>query len=359
LIGPEITGENISDLIWESEHEQKRKPGRPREIDPESLSRAVNDLQFVLEQNWGEVGWLLREAKSISDVRDAFAKIVHQSCSYLEPFTDDQTRETNPNELRALRKSVAELQERHSRNYVQRQSAQDVFDRASKARATDSDPLKQAQIQAILSDLEYKSHELDSLEKASRTELESLRTQLKEREASFAQAEILRFLESNRRQFTPLNVACAMAGLPHVTARVSCERCRKYGINPSHGIAFEMFQTIERTVPEPIRDLGRSIDIMREHLLSRPHNSLASAAQLRKNWYFLESAIRGAARDTRVQYGSLTFRIFAEYCRTSTSHSAAEEILAQANWLLRDGEEPEPERSPSWGPPRKSSTNRR
>lgn len=341
MIGPELTGEDFSDLTWESEHEQNRKPGRPREIDPESLSRAVNALQFVVEQNWGEVGWLLREAKSISDVRNAFAKIVHQSCGYLEPFTGDQTRETNPNELRALRKRVADLQERHRRDYARRQSARGVFDRASEAIATDSDPEKQVQIGEILSDLGYKSHEADSLEQASRMKLESLRTQLKESEAYFAQAEILRFLESGRRKFTPLKVSCAMAGLPHVTARVSCELCTKHGINPPHGAAFEMFRTIERVVPEPIRNFGCSIGAMREHLLSGPHSDSPHAAQLRKNWYFLESAIRSAARETDAPCGSLAFRIFAEYSRTSTSHSAAEAVLAKSNELLKIGQEPD------------------
>jgi hypothetical protein len=230
-----------------------------------------------------------------------------------------------------------ELQEQHRRDYARQQSAQEAFDRASEARHSDSDPVRKQELQSIVSDLGYKSQEADSLEQKSRVELESFRSQLKESEAYFAQTEILGFLESNRRKFTPLNIACAMAGLPRVTARVSCERCAKYGINPPHDITFEMFQTIERMVPEPIRDLGRSIDTLRAHLLTGPHNHLAHAVQLRKNWYFLESAVRSAARDTHAQRGSLAFRIFAEFSRTSTSHSDIEAALAQANRLLKDG----------------------
>jgi hypothetical protein len=253
---------------------------------------------------------------------------------------------------------VVELKERHRCDHVRRQNAQEILDRASVARALDSDQVKQAQIQAILLDLGCKSQEAESLEQKSRMELESHRTQFMQCEAYFAQAEILGFIESNRRQFTPKNMACAMAGLPHVTARVSCERCAEYGIKPLHGMAFEMFQTIERMVPEPIRDLGCSIDRIREHLLNGPHNCLAHAAQLRKNWFFLESAIRTAARDTGAERGSLTYRIFAEYSRTSTSHSAAKAVIAQANRLLKDGEEPELEQGPSWGPPRKGRAKR-
>ena len=191
----------------------------------------------------------------------------------------------------------------------------------------------------FLSDLAIKSQEADALEESSRVKLNSLRTLLRDRGAYFAQAEIFAFLKSNRRQFTPLNVARAMAGLPHVTARVSCELCAKNGFNSVHGFEFEKFRTIERVVSEPIRDSGRSIDAMREDLLNGPRDYLPHAAQLRKNWYFLESAIRSAASNTTAKRGSLAFRIFAEYSLTSTSYSAAEAVLAQANRLIKDGEE--------------------
>lgn len=82
--------------------------------------------------------------------------------------------------------------------------------------------------------------------------------------------------------------------------------------------------------------------------------SLACAVQLRRNWQFLKSAVRSADRDTHAQRGSLAFRIYAEYNRTSTLQSAVEAALAQPNRLLKDGEETEPERRVSWGPPRKS-----
>jgi hypothetical protein len=51
---------------------------------------------------------------------------------------------------------------------------------------------------------------------------------------------------------------------------------------------------------------------------------------------------------------SLAFRIFAEYSKTSKSHSAVEAVLAQENRLLKDGEEPELERGPAWDQHHKS-----
>ena len=358
MIGPELTGEDFSGLPRKSEHERTRKPGRPREIDPESLGRAVNELQFVLEQNWGVAGWLLREAKSISDVRNAFGKIVYQRCGYLEPFREPLTRETSLQELRSLRKRVAEVQERHRRNYERCQHAQETCERTFYAWAAECDPVKRAEIQTYRPAFARTYEEAESLAKSSSAEQESLRSELRECEAYFAQSEILSSIQSSRHRFTPLKVARAMAGLPRITARASCDLCTKHGINLPDGIAFEIFRTIERAVKEPVRDLGRSIDTIREYLLNGPHNGLAHAVQLRKNWYFLESAIRSAARDTDAERGSLAFRIFAEFSGTSTSHNAVEAVLAQANRLLKDGEEPELERGPIWGPPLKSRAKR-
>lgn len=358
MIGPELHGEDFSEATWKSEHEQKRKLGRPRKINPESLSRAVKELQFVLEMNWGIVGWLLLQAKTLSDVRNAFAKIVTQNCGYLEPFRYEQSRKTTPSELRALRKRVAELEERHTRDFVRWQSAREALDRASDVRATDHIPVIRGQIQTIFYDLAFKSQEAQSLEQASRMDFESFRTQLKESEAHFAQTEILRFIESNRRQFSPLSVARAMAGIPHVTARVSCELCTKYEIKLSHGIEFEMFRAIERILQVQMCDPGRSIDGMREHLLNSLKSDLPYATQLRKNWHFLEMAIRSAAHDTTAQPASLAFRIFADYSRTSRSHSGVDAVLAGANRLLKDGDDPELERGPYWRTPQQSHTRR-
>jgi hypothetical protein len=329
-------------------HEQKRKPGRPLEVDPDALRRAVSELNWVLELNWGVVGWLLLEAKSRSDVREAFSKIVNQNSGCLEPFRDPRTQRTTSQELRTLRKKLPDIQERHRCDYSHLQRSKESCERAFNAWAAESDPVKQAQIQQVRAGLASEFDHAEALEQASRLALESLRIELREREAYFAQSEILRHLESNRRQFTPSNVARAMAGLPRVTARVSCDQCAKHAIEPPSGIAFPIFQAIQRTVREPLRDLGTSIEIMRELLLNGSGSNLPYARQLRKDWYFLEAAIRLAARDERAPKGSLPYRIFAEYYRTSTSHSVAESVLAKAHRLLKEGEDPEQDQGPYW-----------
>lgn len=309
--------------------EQKPKLGRPPEIEASALRRAVMELQFALEQNWGIVGWLLREAKTPSDVRYAFASIVTQNCGYLEPFTEYPTCETTMQNLRRLRKQVVGVQEQHRQNYARRQYAKEKCERTFDAWSAESDPVKRAELQSFRPDLAWKFEEADSLAQSSSSELGSLQIHLRECEASFAQAEILRFLESNRRRFAPKNVALAMAGLPRVTARVSCEQCGKFGINPPDGIAFNVFRIIDNAIQESVRDLGHTIDSMRARLLYGPDCHLDGAEQLRNNWYFLESAIRSTLRDTKAQPGSFPFRIFAEYQKRLSCQSTIEMLKAE------------------------------
>src|SRR5258707_2563565 len=101
-MGPQLVGEDFLGYPLESTGSGEPKPGRPSEIDSETLRRNVSALQFVLEQNWGEVGWLLKQAKAEADVRAAFEKIVNPRCNLLGPFTKDHV--CSQTALRPLRK---------------------------------------------------------------------------------------------------------------------------------------------------------------------------------------------------------------------------------------------------------------
>ena len=330
-MGPELVGEDSFGYPSESKGTGAPKPGRPPEIDAETLRRNVIEIKFVLEQNWGEVGWLLKQANTEADVRVAFARIVNPRCNLLEPFTRDHICTTTA--LRQLRKKAKTSRERHGRHFADMQCAHKICERGFDAWVADSDSVTRAQIQIERAKFARDYEEASSLEQKSRTEWEALRIELEECEAHFAQSEILTHIQGDRRRFTPLNVARAMAGLPLVTARVSIESCTKYGINPQYGVTFDMFRTIERLLKEPINDLGRAKDVVRNHLVRGPDKNLPHVTELRKNWYFLESAIRLAARDSSAPYGSLPFRVFAEYTKITSSYSAAEALLADAHRL--------------------------
>lgn len=332
----ELPGEDFFRDIPSADGNVRRKRGRPSEINPERLRQDANDLNFALEENWGEVGWLLWQAKTISDVRYAFRSIVNPQCHLLEKFRRDRTRSTTGSELRAIRVKLLEAIRCHRERLAQLRFASDRYKRAARAETVEADPLKRARLQMILSVLATNHHEAEALENSARLQFETLKTELEEREADFAQSEILRFVQSNRRKFTPSNLAGAMAGLPLVTARISCQNCTKGGIVPVPGLAFNIFETIERVLKEPVQDLGALIVAMRRRVLERPYNDLPHIAVLCENWYFLESAIRSAVCDMDAPYGTLAYRVFAEYMATSTRHSAADAVLALAKRLTRE-----------------------
>ena len=146
-MGSELVGGDFFDYPIQSEESRGIKPGRPQAIDAKTLRRNVVEIQFALEQNWGEVGWLLHEAKTEADVRNAFKKIVNPRCNLLGPFTRDHTLCTETS-LRELRKRVEELGKQHGRLFADLQRTQSTCERAFNAWVGESDSFKRAQIQA-------------------------------------------------------------------------------------------------------------------------------------------------------------------------------------------------------------------
>jgi hypothetical protein len=99
-------------------------------------------------------------------------------------------------------------------------------------------------------------------------------------EAHFAQTELLQFLLSERYVFTPLNVANAAAGLPHMSWRNSFRLCLRGACSPETSINYLIFEavrmTLERTTPtsadEAVNEIrqqiskGRQFERVREYL---------------------------------------------------------------------------------------------
>jgi hypothetical protein len=368
-MGPDLRGGNFPEPFLEIVKPKQPKLGRPSEVDPEKLRRNVIELAFALEENWGEVGWQLRQAETLAEVRAALRNAVNPRCRLLEPLIDDQIREPDQireadqlrdatpaelaHQLRELRGMLSDSMQRHRKNLEALQDAHNACEHAFDAWIEETDPVKQAKIQMFRPSLACLYQEAEVLEHASRLEREGLERELKEREAYFVQSEILRFVHSDRCGFRPSNVARAIAGLPLVTARVSFEECVRRGIDPPPGTAFEIFQVIERVYRRSIDELERSINSAREFLVKRRKDPPTHVAELRKNWYFLESAIRSTAREIRGPLDSLPYCAFAEYRRSLSSQSATESVLANAQRLVVPGDHEAPQRGPDWGPPRK------
>lgn len=302
----------------------------------------------MLEQNWGTVGGHLRESKTLLDIRNAFSQIHGTRCHRLDLFVCPETHRTTGNELRRLRNDVKELRTRIYQTTLARRYAQDWYEKARRDCVNEKDKSRKRELDSAT---------FEWSRKCSRTELdlakdqeyrELLTKELREKEAYFAQAEILDFIRSGRRKFSPFNVASAMAGMPYLSARVSSQRVWAMKPKFTKGHAYLVFTAIKANFSERSRNLERSIEQMREYLVAVRRNKLPQITELRKNWYFLERAIRSEAEKPRGSRGSAPYRIFAEYMNRIGCQRPGDSVLAETMRILIKGECPELEGLPHW-----------
>lgn len=338
--GPEFVGEETRENPLTGFSDPSRGVGRPFEIGDEKLMRAAQELQFVLEQNWGSVGVRLRDSKTLSDIRNAFCQVQYIQCSRLDLFKFPETRRATGKELRKLRKDLQVTRNRLYQASVSRRYAQDWLQKARRDCANENDETRKHDLEFACSEWLLKSNQADKDTAEVESDLTKITGQLTEGEAYFAQSEVLDFIRSGRREFTPFNVASAMAGIPYLSARVSCERVWAMKPRFTKGHAYLLFAAIRANFTEWPRDLARSIEHMRTYLLAANRNRLPHIKELRKNWYFLELAIRSTTREQRGPRGSLPYRVFAEYMGRFTCQQSGDSILAEKQRILIEDELP-------------------
>jgi hypothetical protein len=160
-----------------------------------------------------------------------------------------------------------------------------------------------------------------------------LQAELIAREAYFAQSELVDFIQSGRRELTPLNLAMAMAGLPRISARISCERCSALVRDARCGHAYLMFKAVRRVFREPPPHVEEAYESMRAYLTRSLKEEQSHISELRANWYFLKAAIESVYSAHLYPRASVPYRILASYKRLSSAQSAMDVLLAQQNRL--------------------------
>src|ERR1035438_2335011 len=114
-------------------------------------------------------------------------------------------------------------------------------------------------------------------------------------------------------------------GMPHLSARVSCERCSGLKETFQAGLTYQMFQAVEVVFAHRPISVIEGLERMRAHLIDQIH-----IGELRRNWYFLKCAI-GSTQPGEHPRGALPYRIFAEYQRRFQCQSQADVLFARAN----------------------------
>ena len=184
------------------------------------------ELQFVLEHRMGLIGWKWpRHAKTLGDIRAAFSAIKGFNCPELELFRQYPTRRTTPAALRQLRKEMAHSQITCRRAYAAYISSRESIERVSQAFVHDTtDETALTSLQHLQAEMAMRHERANVAFEECQAHSRELQSKLDQQEAWFAQSQLGNFIHSARREYTPLNIAMAMAGMPQL-ARLSCERC--------------------------------------------------------------------------------------------------------------------------------------
>lgn len=305
---------------------QAKKRGRPPDIKDDALRHAQAELAFVLEQKWALVGWPLQQANTLSDVRAALKLITGMSCQHLEAFCREPVRETTAASLRETRKRLIQARNKS-------QTAYEPFARdesAQQALRAITNP-SGSSLSLSVEGLSVWAEAIRIWEKA-KTSCDALQAALEQQEAYFAQSELLDFIQSRRYAFTPLSFASAMAGLPYISWRQSCNRCAGFQDHVS-SITYRMFLIVERACTLPITGTEEAVERLKTSLMRPQHTDREACRMLRENWHFLRLAIPSGHRTKQTPKRELPYRIFAEYQRRVENQSKLDTALARKERL--------------------------
>lgn len=181
---------------------EKREVGRPRLIDDNALqSRFARFLEFF-EYHWAEVAWDLSQAKTLPALREALRRAKRESVWELQPFTSEPTSRTTAKELKLLRAAERRINALLRSAHEQQRIATEKLERAM--HAVNANPGDE-RLQKLKEKHEKQHASTQNQLAVLREEGASLDEKIKQKEAFFAQSELLDFIQSNRYTLTPVS----------------------------------------------------------------------------------------------------------------------------------------------------------
>jgi len=312
----------------------KHQPGRPVAIGDESLWGARDHLVWLFEETWADVGERLPWIKKPSDVLDAIRVWDNPNLStgnhyivkcLLRPSSIPATQKW----LNKKRFELGKLNIAVRDKYETKEKCREALDKANRAL---SDQLSDRDKAAVLDQISRRGQKLsdaqtefDFQEKQQR-EVQEL---LFDGEASFARSEFARFCASDRYRITPMNIANALAGLPHIGWRQSATRCKRHPSTYGEGQSIQIFRTIENIVRSFVRrgDLAGHAE---QYLRDKKTKKSLGVSELRKKWYYLRWSIKTVLdADPRVPTRTLQFAITREYWKRTARPSNVDQLFEE------------------------------
>jgi hypothetical protein len=184
---------------------------------------------------------------------------------------------------------------------------------------------------------------LDSLEQELRkadVECRKLETTLLDQEAFFFRSQLLDFIKKADYEFTPRNVANAIAGLPYITSRRSAELCStmksKIALSGSYELLMfisSVWKRYDTSANLTVTDWFKLkiIELPRHKIINKKKMDNYFRTNLAGKWFFLRRALVIFQR-SKLPPGFVPYAITREFLGQSvTPESPADSILAANN----------------------------
>ena len=268
----DITGDETPDHPLDSFFPSPvNRRGRKKSVLDTALSGTRNRLVGLLETTWCDVGFGLQRIRegNITDIKKAKRILQptlrvweeHRDCAAIDLLLRTTHAETDTRALRRmqvrlyeLKNNVPGLVERQTRSLealrdikhfiAAIESLQNQSERAQHPPEPSPDQLEEIRNEQKTRELALGLAEEEYA--ALRTQVSSLETSLKDGYAYAAWSELLDFCTDKDKRYalTPLNLACALAGVPFLKWRHSLVRCLKWEIEDFGRGPYATFRTI-------------------------------------------------------------------------------------------------------------------
>jgi len=278
----------------------RKEPGRPTLSDGDLMGRR-DRLVWFLSVSWPNIGWELPKARNRAKLYEALAPSRGRpGDDAIAIFVLPTSASTTAQEIRKLgqklgksvdRRYAAQEEERVYGDLLREADAAIKMNKIEKADTElELDPRLDKKIRDVMvsqfkqRDAKFRSARGAAIE--ANTLEQNLRSELQEKEAAFAQSELLDYIAKAQYARNPLSLANAMAGLPNLGWRQSYARCSKIKCTGWPTVWFSLFQTVQKiwnlrgSVSEPL-----IVELFRREIQKLPRKILVYyEPEKRKIW---------------------------------------------------------------------------
>ena len=317
--------------LTDSDEIVARPRGRHSGLTDDQLHNQRDQFVQIFEGAWSDIYRELRRCKKPDDLIRIFTPIANPQTWYHGPlgiFCRSSSESASGTAVRRVRAELRSVVEPLYKAEQSKRQAEEQLQQANwalaQARGSNRRMVKRAR--------KKKRKEAWKVEMPYRP-LAKKEKQLRERlinlEASFARQELCKSLKSGRYALTPLNLANAAAGLPHMGWRRSVNRSKKTASKIANGTTYQIFKAIRYLVTTANRKSENElVTSFHDRIPSLPSRYYLPKVELAKNWFSLKRAIRQAYRSDPLPK-ALSCEITKRYFQLISSQSQVEIALTE------------------------------